>query len=125
MDTPFQHAKPKTFTIHRKQSAKENGFGAHKSKSTSLRLGKSSRSDTPIASTTDRIVPSRFRLPQRLTSSSVTDAAKLLQSTGLSFSSSNLSSNNDTAIAVSQSFVESQHPPHESEQMQGGFKFMP
>ncbi|KAL4585315.1 hypothetical protein LXL04_009933 [Taraxacum kok-saghyz] len=125
MDTPFQHAKPETFTIHRKQSAKENGFGAHKSKSTSLRPGKSSRSDTPIASTTDRIVPSRFRLPQRLTSSSVTDAAKLLQSTGLSFSSSNLSSNNDTAIAVSQSFVESQHPPHESEQMQGGSNSCP
>ncbi|CAH1423686.1 unnamed protein product [Lactuca virosa] len=120
MDTPFQHAKPDTFPIHRKQSAKENGFGVQKFKSTSLRTGKSSRSDTPIA-TTDRIVPSRFRLPQRqTTSSSVTDAAKLLQSTGLSFSSSNLSSNNDTAIAISQSFVESQPPSNESEQMHGG-----
>ncbi|KAI3771837.1 hypothetical protein L6452_03006 [Arctium lappa] len=38
----------------------------------------------------DRIIPSRFRLPQRQTRLSVTNAAKLLQSTGLSFSSSNL-----------------------------------
>lgn len=119
MDTPFQHAKPENFPNHRKQSAKENGFGVQKLKSSSLRTGKSSRSDTPIAAT-DRIVPSRFRLPQRLTSSSVTDAAKLLQSTGLSFSSSNLGSNNDTAIAVSQSFVESQPPSNESEPIQGG-----
>ncbi|KAI3728082.1 hypothetical protein L6452_16710 [Arctium lappa] len=40
-----------------------------------------------------RIVPSRFRLPQRQTRSLVTDAAKLLQSMGLSFLSSNLGGN--------------------------------
>ncbi|KAL4577435.1 hypothetical protein LXL04_013544 [Taraxacum kok-saghyz] len=53
------------------------------------------------------------------------NAAFLPKSTGLSFSSSNLSSNNDTAIAVSQSFVESQHPPNESEQVHGASNSCP
>ncbi|XP_071709216.1 protein ENDOSPERM DEFECTIVE 1 [Rutidosis leptorrhynchoides] len=80
--------KPESFSTHRKQqhrSLKENEIQI--SKSTPLRTGfKPSRSDTPIA-TADRIVPSRFRLPHGQ-KSTVTDAAKLLQSSvGLSFSS--------------------------------------
>ncbi|KAF5760403.1 putative QWRF family protein [Helianthus annuus] len=97
METPFQFAKPES--NQRRQRAvvklfKENGFGDQIQipKSSTVRTSKSSRPDTP----SDRIVPSRFRLPQQRqsnqsnsSSSSVTDAAKLLQLTGLSFSSAN------------------------------------
>ncbi|KAK1424112.1 hypothetical protein QVD17_19426 [Tagetes erecta] len=79
METPFQYAKPESQRKQRGSSVKENGFvdQIHVSKSSSLRTSKSSRPDTP----SDRIVPSRYRQP-------VTDAAKLMQSTGLSFSGS-------------------------------------
>ncbi|XP_024989308.1 protein ENDOSPERM DEFECTIVE 1 [Cynara cardunculus var. scolymus] len=101
LDTPFQHAKPETLRKQRPvKFCKENGYGDQIAKSTSIRTAKSCRPDTPTAATcgaSDRVVPSRFRLPQRQTSSSVTDAAKLLQSTGLSFSSSNLVSQTPSA----------------------------
>ncbi|KAL8267982.1 hypothetical protein R6Q59_001780 [Mikania micrantha] len=114
METPFHHAKPES--TQRRQRAvklfKENGYGDQIQipKSTSVRTSKSSRPDTP----SDRIVPSRFRLTKRQTSSSVTDAEKLLRSTGLSFSSANI---NDSSISVSQNLAESQP---ESEPIQGG-----
>ncbi|XP_076922244.1 protein ENDOSPERM DEFECTIVE 1-like [Bidens hawaiensis] len=78
-ETPFHHAKGESVsTTQRRQRKlfKENGFGEQiqNPKPSSLRTSK--RTDTP----SDRIVPSRFRLPNRQSSSSVTDAAKLLQS---------------------------------------------
>ncbi|KAK9051856.1 hypothetical protein SSX86_028484 [Deinandra increscens subsp. villosa] len=115
-ETPFHYVKPESCSTQRRQRAvklfKENGYGdqIQISKLSSVRTSKPSRPDTP----SDRIVPSRFRLPQRQTSSSVSDAVKLLQSTGLSFSSSNInntSSSNDSATSISQP---------ESEPIQGG-----
>ncbi|XP_076912927.1 protein ENDOSPERM DEFECTIVE 1-like [Bidens hawaiensis] len=83
-ETPFHYAKGETQRRQRKLF-KENGFGeqgqgqSQNPKPSTLRSSMSKRQDTP----SDRIVPSRFRLPNRQsthTSSSVTDAAKLLQS---------------------------------------------
>nr|XP_043623085.1 protein ENDOSPERM DEFECTIVE 1-like [Erigeron canadensis] len=64
---------------------KENDIPKSSSSSTNFKPTKSSRSDTPVPTTCDRIVPSRFRLPQqnhnRQTAAVASDATKLLQST--------------------------------------------
>ncbi|KAI3718543.1 hypothetical protein L6452_19420 [Arctium lappa] len=122
LDTPFQHPKSETLRKQRPVKLfKENGYGDQIVKSTSLKTAKPCRPDTPTAATcgaSDRIVPSRFRLPQRQTSSSVTDAAKLLQSTGLSFSSSNLGGND--SLDPSSNDTVSQNQSNELESIQGG-----